>query len=200
MKLFGTATSPFVRRVRVLALELNVDVERIDTATDAGQVALAKVTPIGKVPAAVIDERTIFDSRVIIDWLTTTRGWSNLAPPRDHWREQNLLNAMDTACDSAISVFYLKRDGVAIEGSVFAKRQHDRISSIFAWLSSELCGDQSSFRQSGELGIPEISLICILDWMDFRATYPTASAPALGTLRSAWCDRPSIKSTFPAAT
>ncbi|MBP9086133.1 MAG: glutathione S-transferase [Kofleriaceae bacterium] len=198
MKLYGTVTSPFVRRVRVVASELNVDVDRIDTATDAGQLLLAKLNPIRKVPAAHIDGRTLFDSRVIIDWLTTTRGWGTLAPPRDHWREQNVLNAIDSAADAAISLFYLKRDGVAIEGSPFELRQTARVASIFAWLSTEVCTDQSSFRSSGEFGMPELSLICMLDWLDFRAAYPTHTAPALMQLRQTWQTRPSLSATHPA--
>ena len=198
MKLYGTVTSPFVRRVRVVASELNLDVDRIDTATDAGQAALAQLNPIRKVPAALVDGRTLFDSRVIIDWLTTTRGWGTLAPPRDHWREQNLLNAIDAAADAAISLFYLKRDGVAIEGSPFALRQTDRVASIFTWLSTELCVDQSSFRNSGEFGMPELALVCMLDWMEFRAAYPTQTAPALLQVRQTWQARPSLVATHPA--
>ena len=198
MKLYGTVTSPFVRRVRVVARELNLDVENIDTATEAGQAVLAQLNPIRKVPAALVDGRTLFDSRVIIDWLTTTRGWGPLAPPRDAWREQNLLHAIDGAADAAISLFYLQRDGVAIAGSPFASRQTDRVASIFAWLSTELCADQSSFRNHGEFGMPELSLICMLDWMDFRATYPTQTAPALQQLRQTWHARPSLFATHPA--
>ncbi len=197
MKLYGTVTSPFVRRVRVVASELGIDVDRIDTTTDAGQLRLAKLNPIRKVPAAEIDGRTLFDSRVIIDWLTTTRGWGSLTPARDHWREQNLLNAIDGAVEAAISLFYLKRDGVAVDGTPYALRQNDRIASIFAWLSSELCTDQTSFRQAGDFGVPEISIICMMDWMDFRNTYATATAPALCALRNAWRARPSLTASMP---
>ena len=75
MKLYGTTTSPFVRRVRIVAAELGEPIDRVDTAPEAGMAALREVSPIRKVPVAVIDGRTLFDSRVIIDWLVTTRGW-----------------------------------------------------------------------------------------------------------------------------
>ena len=88
MKLYGTTTSPFVRRVRVVAAEVGEPVERIDTAPDAGQAQLREVSPIRKVPVAVIDGRTIYDSRVINEWLTTTRGFHGLAPAHDRWREE----------------------------------------------------------------------------------------------------------------
>src|SRR5512132_2804482 len=106
MKLYGTTTSPFVRRVRVAAAEVGEPIDRIDTAQDAGQAQLREVSPIRKVPVAVIDGRTLYDSRVIVEWLVTTRGWHGLAPARDHWHEQNLVNAVDAALDAVIQLFY----------------------------------------------------------------------------------------------
>ncbi|HEU4734756.1 MAG TPA: glutathione S-transferase N-terminal domain-containing protein, partial [Kofleriaceae bacterium] len=91
MRLFGTTTSPFTRRVRIVAAEIGEPIEWVDTATEAGQAALRELSPIRKVPVAIVDGRTLFDSRAIVDWLTTTRGYGEIAPPRDRWRETNLL-------------------------------------------------------------------------------------------------------------
>src|SRR5687767_13430588 len=102
MKLYGTTTSPFVRRVRVVAEEVGEPIELVDTATDAGQALLREVSPIRKVPVAIVGDRTIYDSRVIMDWLTMTHGWGTLARPHDRWLNQNLLNAIDSALDSVI--------------------------------------------------------------------------------------------------
>ena len=74
MKLYGTTTSPFVRRVRVIAAEIGEPVDRVDTATDAGMAQLREVSPIRKVPVAVLGERTIFDSRAIVETITIERG------------------------------------------------------------------------------------------------------------------------------
>ncbi len=195
MKLYGTVTSPFVRRVRIVAAEIGCPVERIDTATEEGQAELRKVTPIRKVPVAVVDGRMLFDSRVIIDWLVTTRGYGRLTPPVDRWRESNLVNAIDAAVESAISLFYLRRDGVAVDGTSFAQRQLERIDAIFDWLGGELGADGVSF--GGGLGLAEISAVAVLDWMDFRKTYPTERAGKLTALRAAWAERPSLAQTRP---
>jgi glutathione S-transferase len=189
MKIFGTTTSPFVRRVRVVATEVGEAVDRIDTASDAGQQALREVTPIRKVPVAVVDGRTLFDSRVIIDWLVTTRGWGDLAPPRDPWREQNQLNAIDAALDAVIQLFYLRRDGVPIEGSPYETRQLERADAIFAWLAGQLSTER--------FGLPELALVSALDWMDFRKSYPTERAKPLERVRGAWAERPSLVATRP---
>jgi glutathione S-transferase len=195
MKLYGTTTSPFVRRVCVVAAEVGEPVDRIDTAPDAGQAALRDVSPIRKVPVAVVDGRTIYDSRVIIEWLSTTRGWHGLAPARDRWHEQNVINAIDAALDSVIQLFYLRRDGVAIDGTPYAQRQLDRTDAIFTWLGTQLAKDGTSF--SAGFGLAEIALVTTLDWMDFRRTYPTERASAVESVRAAWRDRPSLASTRP---
>ena len=191
MKLYGTTTSPFVRRVRVVAAEVGEPVDRIDTATDAGMAQLREVSPIRKVPVAVVDGRTLYDSRVIIDWLTTTRGWGGVQPPRDRWREQNLLNAIDGALDSVIQLFYLRRDGVSVDGTPYAQRQLDRTDAIFAWLAKELSPEA--------FALPEISVCCALDWMDFRNVYPTDRASGLNAVRAALRERPSMVATRPHA-
>jgi glutathione S-transferase len=197
VRIYGTTTSPYVRRVRAVAAELGLPYERIDTATDTGQSALRAVTPIRKVPVAVLDGRTVFDSRAIVDYLTLTRGYGGLAPPRDPWRERNLLNAIDAAIDSAMQVFYLRRDGVAIAGSAFEHRQRDRVDSIWEWLTAQLAADGRTFDAA--LGLPELSAVCALEWMDFRQAYPTERAPGLARLRAAWAERPSLASTRPVA-
>jgi glutathione S-transferase len=191
MKLYGTTTSPFVRRVRVVAAEVGQALELLNTAPDPGQAQLREVSPIRKVPVAVIDGRTIFDSRTIIEYLTLTRGWGEVVPARDRWHEQNLLNAIDGALDAVISLFYLRRDGIAVDGNVFATRQTERADAIFAWLAPKLSTDS--------FGLPEISVSCALDWMDFRSAYDTQRAAGLARVREAWSARPSMVATRPHA-
>ncbi len=192
MKLYGTTTSPFVRRVQVVAQEVGEPIERIDTATDAGMTELRGISPIRKVPVAIIEGATLFDSRAIIDWLTATHGWGELAAPTDRWRENNLVNAIDAALDSVIQLFYLRRDGVAIDGTPYATRQLERTDAIFAWLAAQP-------DLGAKLGLAELSLICALDWMDFRHTYPTERSPGVVNVRSRWADRASLVATRPHA-
>lgn len=59
MKLYGTTTSPFVRRVRIVAEEIGEPIEWINTAVEAGQAQLRALSPIRKVPIAVIDGRVV---------------------------------------------------------------------------------------------------------------------------------------------
>jgi glutathione S-transferase len=196
MRLYGTTTSPFVRRVRVAAAEAGVTIDLVNTAPDAGQAALRQVSPIWKVPVAEVDGRTLFDSRAIIDWITTTRGWGRIAPPRDRWLTSNLVNAIDGALDSAITVFYLRRDGLDVANLPFAHRQRDRVTAIFDWLD----GERRAGRLGAELGLAELSLVCTLDWMEFRDAYPVASLDGrFDAIREALAGWASVAQTRPHA-
>jgi hypothetical protein len=110
-------------------------------------------------------------------------------PPRDRWREQNQINAIDAALDSVIQLFYLRRDKVEVTGTPFDVRQRERAAAIFAWVARDLGHDRA-------FGLAEISLVCALDWMDFRAAFGT---DGFTTLRAAWKDRPSLVATRPHA-
>ena len=194
MKLYGTTTSPYVRRVRVVAAEVGVAHELVDTAPAEGQAALRRISPVWKVPVAEVDGRVLLDSRVIVDWLTTTRGWGPLAPPRDRWADANLLNTIDAALDSAIAVFYLRRDGMDVSALPFAQRQRDRVAAIFDWLGGEL----DAGRLGAAPGLAEISLACTLDWMEFRDAYPVASLGGrFDRLRAELGARASLAATRP---
>ena len=203
MKLYGTTTSPFVRRVRVVAAELGHPVEMVNTAGEDGQRALRALTPIGKVPIAELgipgraEHRVLFDSRQIIAWLVGHYGSGPLAPPRDPWRQANLVSAVDGALEGVITLFYLRRVGVAIDGTPFAQHEQGRASTAFEWLADQLAPDGRSL--SDGLDLATLSLVCALDWMDFRATYPTDRHPRLAPLRAAWAERPSLAATRPHA-
>jgi glutathione S-transferase len=197
MKLYGTTTSPFVRRVRVVAAEVAAPYELVNTAPDEGQAALRAVSPIWKVPVAELGERILYDSRVIIDWLTTFRGWGEMRPPSDKWREANLVNAIDGALESGIQLFYLRREGVDAMALPFGQRQVERMNAVFTWLGAELGTD--GFGEG--LGLPELSLLCALDWMDFREVYPTTRHDDIfGTLRATHRERQSLADTRPVAS
>jgi glutathione S-transferase len=197
VKLYGTTTSPFVRRARAVAAEVGEPVDLVNTATDDGQAALRAVSPIWKVPVADVGGRVLYDSRTIVEWLVLTRGWGRMAPPRDRWREANLVNAIDGALESIVQVFYLARDGVAVDEIPRVVKNRERTGAILDWLGGELAPGGASFGDG--LGLAELSLVCTLDWMDFRSTYPTAKHPALAPLRAAWRDRPSLAATRPHA-
>jgi hypothetical protein len=63
------------------------------------------------------------------------------------------------------------------------------VDAIFTWLASQHLGET--------FGLPEITLVAAVDWMDFRQTYDTSRAAGIEHVRQTWRDRPSLAATRP---
>src|SRR5262249_22743891 len=104
MKLYGSRTSPFVRRVRIVAEMLGAEFELVDTAKEDGQEALRTITPIWKVPVLDGEDKAIYDSKIIVEYLIRRYGNRHLRTESGsgRWREANIVTVLDAALDSAI--------------------------------------------------------------------------------------------------
>jgi glutathione S-transferase len=197
MQLYGTVTSPYVRRVRIVAALLGVDITRIDTATPEGLAALAAVSPIGKVPTAILDGQIVFDSRVIIAALIARHGPGPLriTPPERRIDGENLVNAIDEALGAGIRCFYMQRDGVALDGIPYMKKERARIDTILGWLEARLV--DGGLGLGDGLGLEEIAVVSALGWMGFRGVVDLTPYPGLRGLLACWDEHPVVAATRP---
>ncbi|MBI2377823.1 MAG: glutathione S-transferase family protein [Deltaproteobacteria bacterium] len=197
MKLYGTSTSPYVRRVRVVAGLVGAQLELVNTATEAGQNELRTLTPIWKVPVLDANERVIFDSHVICDFLVRRFGNRNLRTDSGEarWREQNLLTVIDGAQDSAVNVYYLR--DVDPSSTSYLQKQRDRVESAMNWLDKQLVGIWLS--ETPRLGLTEIALYSMIDWMRFRGAYDVTRHPMLTKFAAAHAAFEGFATTAPVA-
>jgi len=66
MKLIGTVTSPYTRKVRVVLVEKRMECEFVTDSPNTPDSEVIRYNPLGKIPVLVLDdEHTIFDSRVL---------------------------------------------------------------------------------------------------------------------------------------
>jgi glutathione S-transferase len=80
MKLIGSLTSPYVRKVRIVMAEKKLDFQHELEDVWASDKILAS-NPLGKVPCLVLPGgEAIFDSRVIVEYLDTRSPVSRLIP------------------------------------------------------------------------------------------------------------------------
>lgn len=173
---YGSMTSPYVRRVRVVAHELGLAHELIDTSTDAGQAELRRRSPIWKIPAAELDGELVFDSRVISDMLVARHGAGKLAPV-ERLGERNAITVVDAALDSLINCFYLAKDGVDSDGVAYLRKQKERAASAMTWIEAQIQAGRLSAEPS--FGLPEIALATAAAWMRFRGTYAIEQHPGV---------------------
>ena len=197
LRLYGTLTSPYVRRVRVVALELGLDHELVDTTSDAGQAELRARSPLWKVPTAVIDGRVVFDSRVICRRLIEAAGAgaSIGLPAADDVEAENLITVVDGALDALINCFYLGRDGVEPEPASYLQKQQQRAAASMAWIDERVAARPAS----AGFGLVELALCTTAEWMRFRDTYAFERHPAIVALVERHAARPSLAQTRPPA-
>ena len=71
MKLIGSLTSPYVRKVRVVMAEKKLDYEFVLENVWAENTQIQVHNPLGKVPCLLMDDNgSLFDSRVIVEYLS----------------------------------------------------------------------------------------------------------------------------------
>jgi glutathione S-transferase len=81
MKLIGTQESPYTRKVRIVLAEKRIDYDFVNDAPASATTQVPRYNPLGKVPVLIIDdETTVFDSRVIVEYLDQASPVSKLIP------------------------------------------------------------------------------------------------------------------------
>jgi glutathione S-transferase len=187
LKLYGTTTSPYTRKIRILARAAGLEVTFVDTRTEDGAAALARVAPLGKVPVVELPADptpyVLPDSGLIAAWL-----WTHHAPALraagfavaqdDVWAERGLLVVIEGALDAGINRFYLLRDKLPDSG--YVTRQRDRVATALAWLDEHI----PVFARP--VSAPALSLGCALDWIAFRDAADLSRFPRLVAFREAW--------------
>jgi glutathione S-transferase len=108
MKLLGTDTSPYVRKVRLVLLEKNIAHEYlIDAPREPGSM-VARANPLGRIPALILDNETcVFDSPVIADYLDNLNDTPILIPRDDALARMYVKRweaLADGIMDSAVAV------------------------------------------------------------------------------------------------
>jgi len=108
MKLLGTNTSPYVRKVRLVLLEKSIPHEYLVNAPreQGGQVAL--VNPLGRIPALILDDGTcVFDSPVIAEFADMLNDAPILIPRNDaiaRMRVKRWEALADGIMDAAVAI------------------------------------------------------------------------------------------------
>ncbi|HEY4187870.1 MAG TPA: glutathione S-transferase N-terminal domain-containing protein [Polyangia bacterium] len=182
MKLLGTTTSPYTRKIRVVLNAMGRPYEFLDIRTEPGASALKAAAPLGKIPVLLADDgATVPDSSLIVSWLWAkdapalrTAGW-NLDP--NAFADRALQTVVEGALDAAINHRYLRLDGFVETG--YIAKQRERVERVLSWLDARMAFERP-------LGNAGLSLGCTLDWIVFRDVIELARWPALTAFRQSW--------------
>lgn len=206
MKLIGSLTSPFVRKVRIVAAEKFIDYEFMVDVPWADDTHVPDFNPLGKVPVWVMEDgKTLFDSRVIVEYLDSISPAGHVLPkePRPRIAVKRWEALADGICDAAALVFLEKKRPTSQQSPEWIRRQMGKVNAGLKAMSEEL--DQHKGPQSWCTGevftLADIALGCALGYLEFR--FPELdwrrAHPNLSELYDRLMQRPTFKDTVPVA-
>jgi glutathione S-transferase len=202
MKLFYSPTSPYVRKVMVVAKETGqvdkLELETVAASPIAPVDALNAENPLGKVPCLVTDDgNAVFDSRYICEYLDCLHDGAKLIPTdgADRWRVQRIHAMCDGVLDAGILCLYEKRlrpEDMAFQPWIDA--QMLKINRAVAALADDMAG------AGGKVDMASIAAGITLGYLDFRFSDLgwRDKHPALKEFYDAFSQRPAMQETVPA--
>ena len=171
MKLIGSLTSPYVRKVRIVMAEKKLDFQ-LELEDVWGNDKILKSNPLGKVPCLVLaGGEAVFDSRVIVEYLDTRSPVSRLIPESS--RERTEVRTWEALADGLIDAAILARleqtwPGRTAEqrSQAWVDRQMGKIDACLGTISTGLA--DKPWCSGIHLSLADIAVGCALGYLDFR--------------------------------
>jgi glutathione S-transferase len=208
MKLIGSLTSPYVRKVRIVMAEKKLDYQLV--LEDVwGNDAIQKINPLGKVPCLVMEGQegitgAMFDSRVIVEYVDTLSPVGKLIPASG--RERVEVRTWEALADGLLDASIAARLEQTWAGRqsgehspAWIERQMGKVHAALKAMSQGL-GDKA-WCSGNHFSLADIAVGCALGYLDFR--FPDidwrSNYPNLSKLYEKLAARPSFSETVPPA-
>ena len=201
MKLIGSLTSPYVRKVRIVMAEKKLDYQ-LALEDVWGSDAILVSNPLGKVPCLVMEGgEAVFDSRVIVEYVDTLSPVGKLIPGTGRERvEVRTWEALaDGVCDALI-LARMEQNWGPREGArcqAWVDRQLSRVHAALEAMSRGL-GDKA-YCHGTHFSLADVAVGVTLGYLDFRFSHIDwrTSHPNLRELSEKLATRQSFIDTAP---
>ncbi len=203
MKLIGSQTSPYVRKVRVVLAEKKLEFQFIEEDVWSQDSTISTANPLGKVPCLIMEGgEAMFDSRVITEYLDTMSPVGKLIPASG--RERAEVKTWEALADGLLDAAIAARLESTWTGrtdaqrcSAWIDRQMDKIHASLTAMERGL-GDKP-YCSGVYLSLSDVAVGCALGYLDFRfASLDWRSAhPQLARLYEKLAQRQSFIDTCP---
>ena len=191
-----------MRKVRIVLAEKKIDYEFVIDSPWSPESGVANLNPLGKIPVLALDDDTsLFDSRVISEYLDNVAPNNKLMPSTNRERtEVKRWEALaDGICDAAALIFLEKKRPAEQQSSEWIVRQQNKIIAGLDYMAAEL-GD-SNWCMGTHFSLADIAAGCALGYLAFR--FPeidwNAKHPNLARLYEKLSHRPAFAETMPKA-
>lgn len=171
MKLIGSLSSPYVRKVRIVMAEKKLDYQFVEEDVWASDAILAS-NPLGKVPCLVMEGgEAVFDSRVIVDYLDARSPLARLIPEPN--RERTEVRTWEALADGTIDALILARLEATWAGRSAEQRSPEwidrQMKKVDASLEAFATGLAAKPWCTGiHMTLADVAVGCALGYLEFR--------------------------------
>lgn len=201
MKLIGSTTSPYVRKVRIVMAEKKLDYAFVLEDPWAANAQISLSNPLGKVPCLVMEDGgAMFDSRVIVEYLDTLTPVGKLIPQQG--RERAGVKCWEALADGvadaavAMRLEHILRP-VEQQSQAWFERQRAKVDSGLRAMAAGL--GETAYCGGTHFTLADVAVGCTLGWLAFR--FPDIEwqneYPNLARLFAKLSERPSFRDSFP---
>lgn len=198
MKLFYTPTSPYARKVLVVAIETGLDeqIERVNADPWTADSEVGQYNPLGKVPALLTAEQDIlFDSPVICEYLDSLHGGAKFFPAQGkaRWQALRTQALADGILDATVLTRLESMRAEDKRNEAWTERQRVAIRRGLDILERE------AQMLNGSVTISHVAVACALGYLDFRLSeeHWRVPHPRLASWFAVWSTRSSMQHTEP---
>ncbi|MGH8306777.1 MAG: glutathione S-transferase N-terminal domain-containing protein [Gammaproteobacteria bacterium] len=170
MKLIGSLSSPYVRKVRILLSEKGIECPLALEDVWAADTKIQALNPLGKVPCLILDDGTaLYDSRVICEYLDTLPPANSLIPLAIHDRIE--VRRWEALADGVLDAGVLmrleqtQREPQERSGK-WIERQRSKVLTGLEVMAREL--GESEWCAGARFTLADIAAGCALGWLSFR--------------------------------
>jgi glutathione S-transferase len=172
MKLIGSITSPYVRKVRIVLAEKRLDCQFVTEDVWAASTQIVASNPLGKVPCLMMEgAEAMFDSRVIAEYLDTLSPVGKLIPAPG--RERAEIKTWEALADGVLDAAILARLEATWPGrsdeqrsQAWIDRQLGKIDTALAAMARGL--GEKPFCSGVHFSLSDVAVGCALSYLDFR--------------------------------
>ncbi|MES2958853.1 MAG: glutathione S-transferase N-terminal domain-containing protein [Pseudomonadota bacterium] len=204
MKLLGSLTSPYVRKVRIVMAEKKLDYQFVLEDVWASD-AILTANPLGKVPCLVMEGgEAVFDSRVIVEYVDTLSPVGRLIPGSG--RERAEVRTWEALADGIVDACILARLEQSWKGRAegqsspaWVERQMSKVNAAVKAMALGL--GEKPFAAGVHFTLADIAVGCALGYLDFRFAHIDwrGAHPNLARLAAKLSQRQSFIDTLPPA-
>lgn len=197
MKLYGSLTSPYVRKVRICLAELALNYEFIAESPSDPDSHVARLNPLGKVPLFECDDgELLFNSPMIVEYIDSISAGMLFPVTEPRWLVQRWHALGDGIVDAVVArMLEGRRDPGKQEPAIIA-RQQGKVAAALRFADEHFSG--GDWLVAGRFCLADIAFAVALGYIDFR--YPhdwRDDYPRLSAWYATISRRPSFRATEP---